>query len=126
MTVNLLRSTTKIVRNNKMIYHNSSFLPLLIIYLIRHWLAPLSPVVLPSHNRDVTRIFPWGGPKYRFQNFGKFQNQIFGRVGTFPNYLAVCATQHGRDFGMLSFTAKLVFRVVSQPVFYCGDVWVKR
>ena len=34
----------------------------------------------------VAGIFPWGGPKYRFQNFGKF-----GRVPTPPPL--------GRDIG---------------------------
>ena len=27
--------------------------------------------VLTPYIRGVARIFPWGGPKYRFQNFGK-------------------------------------------------------
>ena len=45
----------------------------------------------------VARSFPWGGSKYRFQNFGKCnlgEYSLFtppphntGGVGTFPNYL---------------------------------------
>ena len=28
-------------------------------------------VLIAKYFRGVARIFPWGGPKYRFQNFGK-------------------------------------------------------
>ena len=47
---------------------------------------------LLEHSRGVARIFPWGGPKYRFHNFCKMNviwgnTQSPGGVGTFPNYL---------------------------------------
>ena len=78
----------------------------------------------------TVRIFPWGGPKYRFQNFGQCNlgehplppsGVIHPRgSGYFPKLpKRVCAAQQGRDFGTLLFTAKLVCRVAS------WDVWVK-
>ena len=47
-------------------------------------------------SRGVASIFPWGGLKYGFQNFGKCNlgeylvplgMSLPGGVGTFPNYL---------------------------------------
>ena len=73
---------------------------------------------LAEHSWDVARIFPWGWTKYRFHNFCKCnwgqyplpQGCVIrggGGVSTFPNYLNGYVCQQGRDFGMLSFTAKL-------------------
>ena len=51
---------------------------------------PLLPTNYTGYFRGIARIFPWGGPKYHFQNFGKCNptEEISGEaVGTFPNYL---------------------------------------
>ena len=70
-------------------------------------------------NRGVARIFLWGGPKNRFQNFGKYNlgeyplpSGMCHRGGEGGGYFSklpkrVCAAQQGRDFRILSFTAKL-------------------
>ena len=71
---------------------------------------------------SIARIFPWGGPKYRFQNFGKFNlGKYPGGVVTFPNYLngyvppnRVVILERFRSLG------NSVCRVASQSVFYCG------
>ena len=73
---------------------------------------------LLEHSRGVARIFPWGTwPKYRFHNFCKCNLGQYplprgcvipGGSEYFPKLpKRVCAAQQGRDFGTLSFTAKL-------------------
>ena len=82
-------------------------------------------------NRGVARIFPWGGHKYRFQNFGKCNlgeyslrpgdESPWWGVGTFPNHLNGYVPPNRvvilERFRLLRNTVHLV---ASQPVFYCG------
>ena len=72
---------------------------------------------LLEHIRGVARIFPSGWPKYRFHHFCKCNLEQYplprgcvipGWSEYFPKKpKRVCAAQQGRDFGTLSFTAKL-------------------
>ena len=86
--------------------------------------------------RGVARNFPWGGPKYRFQNFGKCNLGEFplsrgdessgGGGGYFPKLpKQECAAQQGRDFGTLSFTAKLGLSLCVSTCLLLRDVRVK-
>ena len=83
--------------------------------------------------RGVARIFPWGRPKYRFQNFGKCNLGEYPlplspprRSGYFPKLpKRVCTSQQGHDFGMLSLTAKLGLSCCVSTCLPLLDVWVK-
>ena len=77
--------------------------------------------------RGVARIFPWGTPKYRFQNFGKcnFGKYPLPRGGGRGEAKRVCASQHDHDFGMLSLTAKLGLSGCVSICLPLLDVWVK-
>ena len=78
--------------------------------------------------RGVARIFPWGGPKYRFQNFGQCNFGQYplplpplpGGVGTFPNYLnGYVPSNRVMILECFHSLRNSVCRVASQPVLYC-------
>ena len=84
--------------------------------------------------RGVARSFPWGGSKYRFQNFGKCNLGEYSLLtpppnrgsGYFPKLpKRVCASQQGHDFGMLSFTARLDLSCCVSTCLLLLDDWVK-
>ena len=78
-------------------------------------------------NRGVARIFPWGGPKYRFQNFGKCNLGEYplphgdAGVGTFPNYLnGYVQPNKVVTLERFRLLRNSVCRLPSRPLFYCG------
>ena len=101
------------------------------------------PKNLQSQNsvyfRGVARIFSWGGPKYRFQNFGKCnlgeyplppppgnESSRGGWSGYFPKLpKRVCAAQQGHDFGTLLFTTKLGLSCCVSTCLLLREAWVK-
>ena len=80
--------------------------------------------------RGVARNFPWGAPKYLFQNFGKCNLEEYPSPtpqgsGYFPKLpKRVCASQQGHDFGMLAFTAKLGLSCCASTCLLLLDFWV--
>ena len=75
---------------------------------------------------DVARIFPWGGPKYLFQNFGKCNlgeyplplvDESSGGRGEVDRYVLPNKVVILERCRLLS---NSVCRVVFQLVFYCG------
>ena len=83
-------------------------------------------------------MFPWSGPEYRFQNFGKCNlgeyplapgDELSGEgSGHFPKLpKRVCTAKQGPHFGTLSFTAKLGLpdACCVSTCLLLRDVWVK-